>query len=148
MLNRKKFLWYSLIGIGGSLMSCEYISKVTHFEKVIADILTENLEGLKVSPSDISDYARDVTKNNALNFSFAGTQMLCLYDIRSFQPFLQPLNKKYTRLCTDITANFLLSTDFFMNKMDEKKTITYSGSVYSVYRSACANPFSVLYYKA
>ena len=147
MQSRRKFLWYTLLSASGLLMSFEYITQITQLEKVISNILLKSLEGLKVDPSEIEKYARDLAKTNALNFSFANTQLISLYHTYSIEPFLFPFNKRYKRLCTDIVTNFLLSTDFFINRMDEQKNIKYTGAIYDIYRTACANPFSGLLYK-
>ncbi len=147
MLNRRNFLLYSLAGTGGLLMSFNYISKITNMQQVISDILLENIQGLKIERSDVQKYAQDMIENNALNMSFASTQLLCVYQMRGAETLLFPFNRKYHQLCTDMTAQFLLSTDFFINKMDEERQIKYSGTIYSIYKRACANPFSGLYYK-
>ena len=147
MLNRRKFIWYTLAGTGGLLMGFRYLTKITNFEQVLSDLLLRNLDGLKINPAEIDEYARDVATNNALNLSFANTQLLCMYQMMGTENFLMPFNRKYNRLCTDITANFLLSTDFHLNKMDEQRAITYSGSIYNMYKGACRNPFSGLFYK-
>ena len=44
-----------------------------------------------------------------------------------------------------IVTGFLLSTDFFVNRMDETKTIKYIG-LRDKNKAACFNPFSHLYY--
>ena len=146
MLNRRKFLWLSLAGTGG-LLSFNYISKVSNMQLVLGRILSENLGGLKIDPLEIQRWTQDVVEKKSLNLSFASTQLLCMYQIQPLNTLLLPFNRKYQQLCTDITANFLLSTDFFLNKMDEQKEIRYSGMVYQTYKGACANPFSGLYYK-
>lgn len=147
MHSRRKFLWYSLLSAGGLVMGAEYVNQMTHFEKVISNILVKGLEGMKVDPSEIEKYARDLTKTKALNISFANTQLISMYHTYTIEPFLFPFNKRYSRLRRDIVTNFLLSTDFFINKMDEQKEIKYTGAIYDIYRTACANPFSGLYYK-
>ena len=129
-------------------MGLEYLVKATSLQKVISSMLIRNLEGLNVAPAEIEAYAKDAARNNALHLSFANTQLLSMHEMYSTAPFLFPLKKRYARLSTDITSNFLLSTDFFINKMDEHKPVRYSGNVYDMYRSGCANPFSGLYYKA
>ena len=43
-----------------------------------------------------------------------------------------------------VTA-YLLSSDFFQNKMDEKRTIKYVG-LYDPYSRPCSHPFSHIHY--
>lgn len=44
-----------------------------------------------------------------------------------------------------IVTGFLFSTDFFLNRMDEAKTIKYIG-FHETNKAPCFNPFSNLYY--
>ncbi len=46
----------------------------------------------------------------------------------------------------ELTDTYLLSTDFFRNKMDESKLVTYTGTIYNPYKTPCSHPFSNLYY--
>ena len=57
-----------------------------------------------------------------------------------------PYSKKYQEYRNQFVEKFLLSTDFFTNKMDESKEIQFIG-LYQPYQKPCFNPFSNLYYK-
>jgi hypothetical protein len=72
----------------------------------------------------------------------------------TFTPHLDVKLKSYYRLgirsnrssvINRITNKYLLSTDFFINNMDEDKEVKYLG-FYNPHRSPCANPFSNLYH--
>ena len=58
-----------------------------------------------------------------------------------------PYSGKYLQYKNQIVGQFLLSTDFFINKMDSRKKIQYV-SFYNPYKMPCANPFSSSYYPA
>ena len=49
------------------------------------------------------------------------------------------------RLGSTITQEYLLSTDFFRNKMDESRIVKYIG-FYNPYHMPCTNPFSTTFY--
>jgi hypothetical protein len=56
------------------------------------------------------------------------------------------LDIKKSEMVTELVQKYLLSTDFFLNKMDESKPVKYLGVVYTPYAKPCFNPFSSLYY--
>jgi len=45
----------------------------------------------------------------------------------------------------NVSQQYLLSTDFFRNKMDESKPVKFIG-FYDPYQMPCSNPFTSLYY--
>lgn len=146
MFNRRKFLRYSLLG--ASAISVGYLgyASVSSFEKAIRYILIIDLEGLKVHQADIEAYAKNIIENNALNISFPQRQLVCAYNAVPVKQLPLPFRKRYMQLRSDIVGNFLLSTNFFLNKMDEQQEIKYSGTVYKIYESSCVNPFSGFFY--
>jgi hypothetical protein len=50
-----------------------------------------------------------------------------------------------SQLVNQLTRRYILSTDFFSNKMDESKPVQYMG-LYNAYKTPCANPFSAIFY--
>ncbi len=148
MLNRRKFLRHAFLAAAGvSVSYAGQSTKLTPFAKVIRNILITDLKGLRVNLADIEAYAREAAKKNPLGFSFATTQMMELYQIPGVKRLPLPSNKRYAALRGQITGNFLLSTNFFQNKMDESKEIKYAGYIYEAHKGACANPFSGLYFQ-
>jgi hypothetical protein len=51
------------------------------------------------------------------------------------------INASQSGKVNQLLTAYLLSTDFFTNKMDESKTIKYVG-LYNPYTRPCAHPFS------
>lgn len=45
-----------------------------------------------------------------------------------------------------LVKDYLLSSTFFKNKMDEAKVVDYTGVVYNPFKVPCSNPFSFIYY--
>ena len=59
--------------------------------------------------------------------------------------FTLPYTVNYNAYRNKIVLIFLLSTNFFVNRMDESKPV-YFTSVYDPYQIPCSNPFSNLFY--
>jgi hypothetical protein len=154
MVNRRRFFRYTLLGAGALAFGYTgYVAAVT-FKKSIVDKLAADIEGLKVNKKDMEDYATSIAENHIVYYNDSIIKLFCLYSAyplrgqkHSVYGIPLPFKQAYNRICRDIVGNFLLSTDFFLNKMDEDREITYSGIVYGPYRSPCGNPFSGMYYK-
>lgn len=63
--------------------------------------------------------------------------------LRSY--YLLKLNSTDSQLITKLTRNYIQSTDFFRNRMNESLPVKYIG-FYNPYKTPCANPFSAFYY--
>ncbi len=61
--------------------------------------------------------------------------------------YLSGIGSNKSSIISSLVEKYLLSTDFFLNKMDESRTVKYAG-YYNPYKSPCTNPFSSLYYPA
>ena len=59
--------------------------------------------------------------------------------------YMLNIDSDQSQLVRTITTLYLLSTDFFQNRMDERKLVRFH-SIYDPYKTPCANPFSALYY--
>lgn len=59
--------------------------------------------------------------------------------------YLLDIKSDKSNLVADLANRYLLSTDFFRNKMDENAEVKYLG-LYNPYKIPCSNPFSHLYY--
>lgn len=56
-----------------------------------------------------------------------------------------PNKQKYKLYRNQIVTSFLLSTDFFINKMNPNLPVHYVG-LYNPYKTSCTNPFSNLHF--
>jgi hypothetical protein len=138
-MKRRKF-----IGIltGGVLLSVAGTYLFRNFKKVIYNILIEDLKGLRVSHESIEKYIAEAEAENFWGYTQVQKQFIKAH---YNSPFPLPYAFKYGQFRSTIVGTYLLSTDFFLNKMDVKKPIFYI-AYYNPYKRACANPFSNLYY--
>ena len=135
--------------VGTVLLGAGYsgIKVFNPYSKSIASILLEDLKGLLVETDDIIKFSNDAAKTNPWQLDKTQQKVLGLYDSRFFRKMPLPYKKKYDLWRNQIVGTFLLSTDFFTNKMDEKKPVVYSGRIWGPYSMSCMNPFSALFYK-
>ena len=137
-MNRRNFL--KLTGITGvavlALPGFGFVS--TSVKEAAVGIIMQELDYLKLDKKGVEQYVEDHYKTHYINNSL--TSQL---KIRSFYFLHVKPEKSY--LVKDLVENYLLSTDFFINKMDESKTVKYLG-LYDPYTKPCFNPFSRLYY--
>lgn len=147
MINRRRFIKYSFIGT--SAVSAGYLGykAASPLEKSIKNILIADLAGLKVKLVDINAYAKEIADKNDIGLTFIKIQLIWIYNALPAKGWPLPFKKRYLQLRADVVGNFLLSTNFFFNKMDEEQEIKYSGVIYKPYESSCVNPFSGLFYK-
>lgn len=137
-MNRRSFL--KLSGITGAavvaLPSFGFVS--TSIKKAAVGIIMQELNYLKLEKEGVEQFVEDHYKKHYINDSL--TSQL---KIKSFYYLHVKPDNSY--LVFELVNNYLLSSDFFINKMDESKPVKYMG-LYSPYTKPCFNPFSKLYY--
>jgi len=146
-ISRRKFILIALLAIGAaSIASFIYLD----FDKILFKILKNDLSYLKVKDDQIEKFIKEARNQNHWKRKYFDWKkqlfMRFGYMIDSiWQTF--PYAYKYRQYKSEIVGDFLLSTDFFLNEMDENQQINYIG-LYNPYKRACSNPFSNLYYPA
>ena len=121
-------------------------SFIPGFTKTVRNILLKETEKLKVNASDISKFLDEATREQFfVKFSQSKKILIMLHYKFRILGALLPLKNKYIQYKGQFVGQFLMSTDFFINKMDESKTITYQG-FYNPYKQPCSNPFSFIFY--
>ncbi len=137
-MNRRYFL--RLTGLSGAAMvalpGLGYVS-ATNKEAAVGVIMQE-LAYLKLDRKGVEQYVEDYFRNHYINSSFKAQLNLktCYY---------LGVTSGNSRLVHEIVHYYLISTDFFLNKMDESRLVKYLG-IYNAYARSCSNPFSFLYY--
>lgn len=145
-ISRRKFIILLLLATAGALLTSFFVST---FEKVIFKILSKDLSHLNINEQLFTQFIREARENNHWNKKFFNNKKQMLvraYYLLTYIPIPLPYEYKYLQYRSEIVGDFLLSTDFFMNKMDVNKKITYLG-LYNPYKRPCSNPFSNLYYQ-
>jgi hypothetical protein len=147
VLKRRKFLKILFLGGGGALVAFGFFFlRLPKNEKLISSILQHDLKDLKISDQDIATYASDAARLNVFKYTNSKWKFLAVYtQLTPFWPAL-PWMPKYFQFRAEIVGNFLLSTGYFWNKMNETETVRYSGRIYTPYNYPCGNPFSNLFY--
>lgn len=125
-MKRRKFL--TIAGLGGALLGAGAFAFT--FQNAVERIIINELSFLKLDKDGVARFVADYTKSMPSKAKL----MLKGYS------FLGLSTRKSQKINSLVNA-YLLSTDFFMNKMDESKTIKYIG-LYDPYQRPCAHPFS------
>lgn len=144
-MNRRKFIGLLTLGLAGSAVG---VFSLPSFENIAEDIILKDTAKLPLSAGAIQKYIVEVKdKNIWKNFNFAKREFFRAHYFFSNALFKLPYHSKYLQYRSEIVGNFLLSTDFFTNKMNTEDTINYV-AIYDPYFRPCANPFSSIYYNA
>jgi hypothetical protein len=110
-------------------------------------VLQRDLRDLKLDEADLKKYALEAASLNPFNFSPSKVKLIGLYNqLQQIGIKTGPYYNKYIRYRAEIVGNFLLSTDFFWNKLNITDQIKYSGRIFTPYSYPCGNPFSNRYY--
>lgn len=147
ILKRRKFLKILVLGGGSAaVFSGIFFITLPTTEKLITAILRNDLKDLKISDQDISNYSSDATRLNVFKYTNSKWKFLAVYTRLTLLWPVLPMMPKYFQFRSEIVGNFLLSTGYFWNKMNEAEPIQYTGRIYTPYNYPCGNPFSNLFY--
>lgn len=146
MSNRRKFILNGLAALGVITIGHQGYKALSPFENTVANLLNEDLWFLKITQKDIDQFASDLEKTNALGFGLPQKTIIKLYANSYLKNVPLPYMNRYIVYRNEIVGRFLLSTDFFLNKMDESKPVKYMGKIWSPYTTPCMHPFSSMYY--
>lgn len=116
------------------------------FAHLAKEMILKDTATLNIPKEVYNRFFTEVDERNAWGIFSSAQQVLirCHY-YGNNSIFRLPYYSYYEIYRSKIIGTFLLSTDFFVNKMDESKTLTYI-SFFDPYRRSCGNPFSNLYY--
>lgn len=144
-ISRRRFLWIIFLTTVAAIVGT---IAILDFNTVIIKMLKKDLAHLKIDESSFETFVKEADQKGHWQskfFDWKKKQIVRFsFMIDSILPTF-PYKYKYMQYRSDIVGDFLLSTDFFINKMDTGKTVTYIG-LYNPYLRPCSNPFSNLYY--
>lgn len=144
-MSRRTFLIFAiLLGAAGMLG----IVILPSFDKVIKNILSNDLDFLKVKEESFDRFIRDAEEKKYWKSNFYDKNKILFIRVYYYlnNQFIDlPYKFKYLQLRERIVGDFLLATNFFQNKMDESAEVRYL-RLYNPYLAPCSNPFSNLYY--
>lgn len=134
-MNRRKFL--TLTGLSAAAIAIPVVGFSTKsLHSAVSSIIYREYNYLKLNPEGVDLYVQEYLNNNKGGHTYH-------MKIMAFDLF--NVEQENSTIVSHIVQNYLLSTDFFLNKMDETKVVHYIGA-YDPYNTPCANPFSSLHY--
>ena len=107
-------------------------------EDAVSGLIINEFDYLQLDKAGVKQYVEDYLSQYQPNW-IGSMKMRFIY--------LMNMKAEQSDLITQLTRTYILSTDFFRNKMDETKPVQYLG-LYNPYKNPCANPFSATYYPA
>jgi GTP cyclohydrolase FolE2 len=124
-----------MAGVGAALVAIPAVGFISgSYEAAAKGLILNNLDYLKLDEVGLEQFVTDYSKNKTNNYRI---KVRSLYLMRS--------RADQSGIVAQMVYEYLHSTDFFRNKMDEQKPLKYVG-MYNPYNMPCANPFSALYY--
>ncbi|KEO73110.1 hypothetical protein [Anditalea andensis] len=134
-MNRRKFL--TITGIGAAAMAIPTIGLTsTSLFDAAKGVLHQEFNYLNLDGDGVDQYLHEYLKKNSEGIS---------YELKMKAFHLFNVRAEKSTIVTHLTQNYLLSTDFFINKMDETKTVYYLGP-YNPYTAPCTNPYTNHFY--
>lgn len=134
MLERRRFLKFA--GIGGALvlLPISIFLAVKSLEDIAVDLITKEFHYLKLDKDGVRKYAQDYLQKDKPGIA-AGIKWRSYYVLN--------FNSNDSDNIKFLVTYYLLSSDFFMNKMDESKTVSYMG-INHQYTAPCSSHFSFM----
>jgi hypothetical protein len=144
MLRRRTFLKSLFWGLGSfTLAAGGSYWLVPSYAKTLINLIQNDLAFLKIDKKDIEKFVNEAVQTNYFLHTRPKKEMIRYYSVLTGLPL--PYQYKYRQYRAEVVSKFLLSTDFFLNRMDETRKINYL-KLYSPYTFPCSNPFSSVYY--
>jgi len=134
-MNRRKFLILAGVSTGALVVPASVYFVTGNVKKYAVLLIEKELSYLKIEQGSIAKYVDEYFGNT--NDTVTRMKWKSMY-------YLNVTWQKSDQLM-ELIKYFLLSSDFFINKMDESKMVKYLG-LYSPYKSPVPNPFSYTLY--
>jgi hypothetical protein len=135
-MERRQFIRLAGVGTGMFVIPPALYFLAPGVKEYAVTLIKKELYYLKLAPGSVEEYVKDyfnVRKNDMVsNLKWKVTYYL-------------QLDYKYSERSKDLIKYYLMSTDFFIHKADENKTVNYLG-LYSPYTSPVPNPYSFVIY--
>ena len=128
-MKRRKFL--TIAGVGAfitALASGKFLT--TSFEESAVRIIRHELDFLKLDEEGLNTFIRDYSALKDRNYKLI---------VKSYG--LLGIGSQRSGKIHQMLTTYLLSTDFFVNKMDQSRVIKYVG-IYDPYIRPCTHPFT------
>jgi hypothetical protein len=140
-MERRNFL---KIAATGTALVATGLLGIRSFKSGIKSMIIEDTQGLKLKEEEIDKFLADAEKEMFWS-SYDTTKKGFITAHTWLGSAFLPYKFKYSQYRSQIVGTFLLSTDYFTNRMDAGKAIQYV-AFYNPYKRPCASPFSNVYY--
>lgn len=134
MLKRRKFLEIAGIGAAVVLLPISVFLAVKSLEDIAVDLITNEFDYLKLDPDGVRKYVQDYLQKDKPGIASS---------IKWRSYYVLNFHSKDSDNIKFLVTYYLLSSDFFINKMDESKTVRYMG-INHQYTAPCSSHFSYL----
>lgn len=136
MMKRRNFL--KIAGIGGALLALPITAffAAKSVKDIAFDLITGELHYLKLDEEGVRQYVHDYLEMDRPDF---------LSKLKWKSYYLLNFDSNDSGNVRYLVSYYLLSSDFFLNKMDESKTVRYLG-INQKYTSPCSSHFSFFLY--
>jgi hypothetical protein len=142
-MKRRTFIKTGIILAGLGLLS---LLTIPSFKNTVIKMIQKDTAQLKLSQSSIEKFMKDANKEQFwVKFSRGKKILIVAFTYVGIFKSMLPFYNKYIQYRGQITGHFLLSTDFFMQRMDANQQVQYT-QFYNPYKQACYNPFSSNFY--
>lgn len=135
-MKRRKFLLVLGVGSGSIVLPASFYFLSPTIKAYASLLIKRELDYLKLADGSIEKYVEDY-------FEFAKNDLISKLKWKTMY-FLR-MGPEQSTVLFELVKYFLLSSDFFIHKMDEQQTVNYLG-LYSPYKSPVPNPFSFVLY--
>lgn len=135
-MKRRTFITMAGIGTGLLILPPTLYVASPSIKKYAAMLIFKELHYLKLDHTGVHQYVADY-------FQASSNNLITNIKWKSF--YHLNVSPDSSNQIFEMIKYFLLSSDFFINKTDEQKTVNYLG-LYSPYRSPIPNPYSFLLY--
>jgi hypothetical protein len=134
-MQRRKFLTLLSLGVTAAVVPTIGFSSVST-KKAAVGIIMNEFSYLTLDEQGVEQY---------VDAYFKYDRFTPHLDVKLKSYYLLGVKSNRSSIIDSLAKKYLLSTDFFLNKMDESRTIKYVG-FYNPYQFPCANPFSHIHY--
>lgn len=144
-MKRRKFIGLSILAVLGSIVTGFVV--FADFETVVLKILKSNLKDLKIKDEHFKKFITEAQSPGYASKIMFDKKKKAFINTFYFLPKIGlPGEAKYFELRERIISDFLLATDFFVNKMNVNREIKYV-ALYDPYSRPCQNPFTNIHYQ-
>lgn len=134
-MKRRNFLKFASIGAAALAVLPGFSLYYASSRDCAVDLILDEYKFLKIGREEVVKYVDDFYKLHPVEESTPWQMKIKIHHYFNIATVRSEM----------LVKGFLLSTNFFMNKMDETRPVEYI-SLYNPYKQPCANPFSFMYY--